>query len=89
MIQFFDNEGETFDRYTMIERATGLPHTAEQVYHVYTFSLNCLEVDGINTYIGTFNQEEMENKDKEINFSDLPIAVRIGALRRLQDTEIL
>lgn len=81
MITFYDNNGETWDRYTMYER---VKVNGETAYHVYGFSMNCLEPNGFNQYGGTYKEDEINFVGEEVNFEDLPLSVQVAILERLK-----
>lgn len=75
MILFYDNGGKTFDRYTvLIETAQG--------FDTYGFSEDANSPQGFNQYVGTFEVNNQDEKEK-ILFEDLPLLVQREVIRRL------
>lgn len=83
MIQFYDNQGESEDRYTMA------------VYHKdktadwYSFSTNALAPDGINCFQGRLEEgnTSLIKNETTIMWCDLPLSVQIACLQRLNPLE--
>lgn len=79
MIQFYDNQGETVDRYAMA------------VYHKdntadwYSFSINALAPDGMNCYNGRLDDgvTALLENETTVHWDDLPLSVQLACLQRL------
>lgn len=78
MITFYDNGGQTIDRYTMCEKEG-------ELYHFYGFSTNALEPNGFDQYSHTDEAFDGDNSHlgRQIDWCDLPLSVKIACLRRL------
>lgn len=77
MILFYDNGGETADRYTVLIQ-TDKP----QGFDVYGFSEDANSPQGFNQYCGHFEHNEQPDSDK-ITFDELPLMVKREVIRRL------
>lgn len=81
MISFYDNLGATTDRYTMIVKVGS---TNDH----YCFSRNATAPDGVNTFNGKFDDPARINEhDQPVDWYDLPLAVQIACLQRLDPRE--
>lgn len=78
MITFYDNGGASIDRYTMCEKEG-------ELYHFYSYSTNALEPLGFDQYshTGELNIADTSHLGEQIDWSDLPLSVKIACLRRL------
>jgi len=75
MILFYDNGGITKDRYTvLIETAQG--------FDTYGFSEDANSPQGFNQYVGTFEENNQNPKDK-ILYEELPLIVQKQVINRL------
>lgn len=75
----YDNGGETFDRYTIVDMNTG---------EVYSMSENATSPDGINQYAGTIGQEldhPQDHAGKKIEIDELPLEVMHAIIERLNN----
>ena len=75
MILFYNNGGETMDRYiVLIETAHGFDH--------YGFSENANSPQGFNQYSHT-SEINNQNEKEKILFEDLPLMVQREVIKRL------
>ena len=80
MIQFYDNNYATTDRYSMVVKEGAL-------FHHYSFSMNAGAPDGINMYNGTYEIAHSEPMGERIDWIDLPLQVQVACLQRLDPRE--
>ena len=80
MINVFDNGGKTTDRYTVVIFERGS-------YEVYGMSENASMPNGFNQYYGQLGldvEQSYLDEQKEIRLTDLPKAVLIAIIERLE-----
>ena len=70
--RYYDNGGETFDRYTAIMDGS-----------VYVMSHNALSPQGVNMFC--CQAGEMVIRDREVRFADLPVEVQKAVRMRGED----
>lgn len=82
-IVIYDNEGETFDRYTVYIRTDEI-----EDYDMYTMSANAFSPDGFNQYAGVSSTALKDDYSpaklgKRISFDSVPFDVALCIAHRL------
>lgn len=77
MIKFYDNQGQSLDRYAMTVKNG-------ENYDLYTFGVTLLPTDEV---LGEFNTEYVHAEEKhlgnEVEWSQLPLAIQLRCLAQL------